>query len=333
MLGGSATMDDRRWTMPDTLDNLLAHLVTRPEAGECQGWAIRPVQGGMNNLVYRATRGDDDLAIKFMRRDERDRAGREYAVLSALVSLGLDLAPRPVLLERERYALPVVVESWVAGNVLPEPPADDAAWGELIQHYAAIHQVTPSRCTAPIGAAVTNMASVAQGRAMIAEQIARLPTEGRPSNLEELARRIEQTRWPDMPESPTALCRVDANTLNFIRRPGGWASVDWENSGWGDPAFEIVDMMTHPVYFSVPASRWEWVINTYTAYTSDHTAPERIQAYYPLMLAWWVARTARLIYELPRGIDARLGGTPSFLHNLDDQYQHYVELTDGALAT
>jgi aminoglycoside phosphotransferase (APT) family kinase protein len=319
--------------MSDTLHNLLAHLATRPEAGEWQGWNIRPVRGGMNNLVYRATRDGEDLAVKFMRRDERDRAGREYLVLAALVSLGLDLAPRPVLLERDRYELPVVLETWVEGDVLPDPPASDDEWGKLIQHYAAIHQVTPARCTVPIGAAVTNIASVAQGRAMIADQIGRLPAEGRPPGLVELTAQVEQTRWPELPPSPTALCRVDANTLNFIRRPKGWASVDWENSGWGDPAIEIVDLMTHPVYFSVPTSRWEWVIDTYTAYSGDNTAPERIRVYYPLMLAWWVARTARLIYELPRGIDVRLGGAPAFMHNLDHQYQHYVELADTALAT
>jgi hypothetical protein len=42
-----------------------------------------------------------------------------------------------------------------------------------------------------------------------------------------------------------------------MRRAGAWASVDWENSGWGDAAFEIADMMTHPAYVTVPAALWE----------------------------------------------------------------------------
>jgi hypothetical protein len=34
------------------------------------------------------------------------------------------------------------------------------------------------------------------------------------------------------------LYRCDNNLRNFVRRPGCWASVDWEYGGWGDPAFD-----------------------------------------------------------------------------------------------
>ena len=317
--------------MYDDLHTLIAQLATRPEQGTWDGWNVQPIRTGMNNLVYRATRGEDDLAVKFTRRDERDRAGREYTALAALVSLGLDLAPQPILLERERYHLPLIVQTWVSGDVHSQPPADDAEWEQLVAYYATIHQVRPANCQIPIGYAVTNMASCAQGRAMLAEQIGRLPPEARPPGLEQLAKRIEHAIWPELPHGPRALCRVDSNTLNFIRRPSTWASVDWENSGWGDPAFEIVDMMTHPAYFSVQQPRWEWVIERYTACSGDDGAPVRIRTYYPLMLAWWVARTARLIYELPRGLDPRLGGMPDYLNRLDDQYTYYVTLAHTAL--
>ena len=86
--------------------------------------------------------------------------------------------------------------------------------------------------------------------------------------------------------------------------------MDWEYSGWGDPAFEIADMMSHPKFMNVPMERWVWVTNLYAEMTGDETAFARIQTYYPLMLVWWVARFARGLYEIPRGLDERLAARP-----------------------
>ena len=37
-------------------------------------WTITPITGGANNLLYRVTNGQDDYAVKFTVRDERNRA-------------------------------------------------------------------------------------------------------------------------------------------------------------------------------------------------------------------------------------------------------------------
>ncbi len=54
----------------------------------------------MNNLIYRASSAEGDFAVKFTVRDDRDRAGREYAALRALHQAGLELAPQAVWLEQ-----------------------------------------------------------------------------------------------------------------------------------------------------------------------------------------------------------------------------------------
>jgi hypothetical protein len=90
---------------------------TSQHACEWQGWTINCIDGGANNLLYRATNPHSDLAVKFTVRDERDRAGREYGALLALQQAGLWIAPQPVWLERERYAQPVVVQTWLNGDV------------------------------------------------------------------------------------------------------------------------------------------------------------------------------------------------------------------------
>ena len=95
-------------TIPAELLPLLDHLahVERPSEQQWRTWSIGQVHGGANNLLFRATRDDVDLAVKFTLRDARNRAGREFAALHALRQLVVAVAPEPVCLEQQRYTLP-----------------------------------------------------------------------------------------------------------------------------------------------------------------------------------------------------------------------------------
>jgi thiamine kinase-like enzyme len=142
---------------------------------------------------------------------------------------------------------------------------------------------------------------------------------------------IARLRLPEWPAPPLALCRVDPNIRNFIRRPGDWASVDWENSGWGDPAFEIADLITHPSYAAVSPKRWDWLIAAYCAARDDSGAEWRIRVYTMLMLAWWAARLARTLYEVPRGGDQRLAPrSAAWQTETEALYQRYLALAQAA---
>jgi hypothetical protein len=160
-----------------------------------------------------------------------------------------------------------------------------------------------------------------------------VPKKAQPASLQRLLRRFEKTHFSEWPAVPPALCRVDPNHLNFIRRPGLWGSVDWENSGWGDPAFEIADLMTHPAYLTVPASHWGWVVESYGQLTNDPAAAHRIRTYHQVMLVWWVARLARYLYEVPQGLDERLVQRPAeWLADIQAKYERYLKLAEGRLA-
>ena len=74
-----------------------------PPNFEWQTWRITQIAGGANNLLYRAAGPGGDFAVKFTIRDQRDRAGREYNALLALHQAQLPLAPKPILLDQERY--------------------------------------------------------------------------------------------------------------------------------------------------------------------------------------------------------------------------------------
>lgn len=312
---------------------LLDHLSGLNSAAGTHGlWHYTRIEGGANNLIYRATSPEYDTAIKWTIRDARDRAGREWAALRALAAAGLDCAPMPLFLDRERYAQPVVVQSWLVGTVEAAPPSTDAEWQAFLAHYLTIHSLTPGRCAQPLPPATLNMHSVADGFVRIAQQLACLPTAARAPELVALVHAAETRDWPRWPTPPFALCRVDSNTRNFVRRAGGWASVDWENGGWGDPAFEVVDIITHLAYAGVPAERWEWLIDAYARGSGDAGAETRIRAYLPLMLVWWVARLARVLYEVPRGGDQRLAGrTPAWQAETEAHYLRYVQLARAAV--
>lgn len=294
-------------------------------------WHVSRVQGAGNNLLYRVRGALGDFAIKWTLRDERNRAEREYLALHAVHQAGLDLAPMPIVLERDAYAQPVVVQTWLDGLVETEPPTTDSDWQHLLNHYLAIHTLTPNQTTIALPNAVHNARSIAASKAMVHEQLKAIPLHEQPALLPTLMVGMDQWVMPEWSTPALVLCRGDANCGNFIRRAAGWASVDWEYSGWGDPAFEIAELITHPRYMDVPTARWEWVIAAYAAAVADPGVALRIRTYVKLMHVWWVARLARYLYEVPRGLDERLvqrsaGWRDAMLRT----YDHYVEWAQGA---
>lgn len=296
-------------------------------------WQIANIDGGRNNRLYRASCALGDLVVKFTIRDPRDRAGREFGALTALRQAGLKIAPAPLLLDRDYYPLPVVVQTWLEGDVVAAVPASDDAWELLLRHLVAVHSVTPEAVDVELPTATINAYNVLEGRQLIREYVIAIPPEEQPDTLRELLRRFETAPLPEWDEKHVSLIRLDHNTLNFVRRPDGWFSVDWENSGWGDPAFDVANLMTHAAYLDVPASCWEWVAERYCALVDDDTASARIWAYYTIMAVWWGVRMARYLYEMPRGLDARLVEWPDgWMAEMQVKYGRYVQLSNRLLS-
>ncbi|MBS3785024.1 MAG: aminoglycoside phosphotransferase family protein [Anaerolineae bacterium] len=316
------------------LRSVLHHLTSgRQEQGELwPGGRISRVAGGWNNVLYRVTGPWGDWAVKFTMRDRRDRAGREYHALRALRQAGLSVAPEPLLLDRRSYAQPVVVQTWLQGEASPDPPADDQEWEKLLQHLATVHSVTPESSPVKLRRATVDARSVREGRRVIRREAARLPREERPTSLPPLLRRFQAADFPTWSREAVALCRADNNILNVIRRPGVWASVDWENAGWGDPAFDVAQLMTHPAYIDVAPRRWAWVAETTCRMTDDQEMARRIAFYHRCLTVWWVARIARLLYAAPRGLDERLVDRPvGWKADMELKYAHYLRLAEELL--
>ncbi|MDP9317016.1 MAG: aminoglycoside phosphotransferase family protein [Chloroflexota bacterium] len=298
----------------------------RPVQTVWDGWHIRQMSGGANNLLYRTTRNTDDFAVKFTIRDLRDRAGREYRALTALAQVGYGIAPQPILLDQASYAHPVVVQTWIVGDPFTLPATDDD-WYHLVEHLATIHTLTPADTTVRLTPAVLAARSPDECRQLIQEQLKLIPLAAQPAALHDLVHRLEPVLSAPWPPTPSTLCRNDPNSPNFIRRPTAWASVDWENSGWSDPAFEIADLISHPAYRTVPLEHWHGVIHTYCSLVHDATAATRIEVYYKTLLVWWVARFVRTLYEVPLSLDQRLVERPAnWAEETQAKCEYYVHL-------
>ncbi len=300
-------------------------------AQEWTDWIVKPIPGGANNLLYRASGAAGDFAVKFTIRDSRERAKREFCALQIIAETGLEIAPQPILIDTESYPQPVVVQSWIDGEVQVTPPTADHDWLKLLEHHVAIHSIEPAVVKSRHLRAVIDARSIAECHRLIETQLNRLPEPERPGHLRELIARFYRkcdsfTGWNT---APVSLCRVDCNTLNFIRRSTTWASVDWENSGWGDGAFELADIMTHPAYMDVPHERWAWMVDTYSQLVNDSSISNRVHIYYQTLLVWWNIRWLRYRYEMPRGLDQRLAKTPTtWDQKAQHKYEHYQRLAD-----
>lgn len=307
-----------------------------------QDWTISRVTGSLNNRIYRATSPVADLAIKLTIRDQYNRAIREYHSLQVLERAGLAhgpsahgqiaRGPRALLLEQERYQTPIVVLSWVTGEPLPSPPTADDGWRKLVELYAAIHSVTPAAVRADLAPPVLIMRTANEGLECIRTQLRVIPEAEQPPEARELLARLERHPFPTWSPPPVGLCQADGNFRNLLQRPGGWAAVDWEYSGWGDPAFEFASIIAHAAYLDVPPERWAWARELYLSLSSDPGAAERVTVYTTLMYGFWVGRFARMLYEIPRGRDQRLTPYPDgWLDGVRSRYARYLQLADDAL--
>jgi len=266
-----------------------------PHTATVGRWKAVRVPRGWNNIIYRAHAGTLAVAVKFTTRDARDRAGREHSALMLLAEAGLDVAPKPLGLIRDGLPHPVVISTWLEGVVSDEPPATDGEWEHLARHYAAIHTVAPAGRCADLPAAVMTMTGTASGRAVLQAEVERLCPVGVPPAIADLLRLVNVARLPDLVAPVRRLCRCDTNIGNMVRRERAWASVDWEYAGWGDPAFELADLISHPAHDAVAPSCWRRVAEMYAACHDDEAMLERAHVYELLMACWWAVRFTRMV--------------------------------------
>jgi thiamine kinase-like enzyme len=315
----------------EVLPGLLPLMVERnfPTEIDYDYFACKKIGGGLNNIVYHCLSSYGDIAVKWTVRDERDRAGREFVALSLLQEQhpNMRLAPIPIFLERDRYPLPVVVQSWENADFSHFERFFNMQRHQLAKYLHAIHEVKPSLTSRHLPKAVMTMFSATEGIASIYAQLARFPESEQMLELKELLARLETQKFPIWNEPEAALCRCDANITNFGYSLRGWLSVDWEYSGWGDPAFEVADILTHPSFASMPLDERREMLDLYCSLADDKGSAERSAVYQKIMSVWWVARLNREFsyMKLKERPDTLVTRPSDWLEQVQANYDNYVQ--------
>jgi thiamine kinase-like enzyme len=103
---------------------------------------------------------------------------------------------------------------------------------------------------------------------------------------------------------PVSLCHVDPNSNNAILGADGrvrW--VDWEYSGWGDPALDLAEFRWHMAYADLSAGQQAWFREAYQPSRADASFPQRLAFWDNLLAVRWPLLLLRWLWSRELGPD------------------------------
>jgi aminoglycoside phosphotransferase (APT) family kinase protein len=212
-----------------------------------------PLPHQSNRLYDLYFEGQRYIVKEYLKEEEfNEAAPREYRSLRLMAPLGL--APQPVSFYpgSDSFARPLVVYEYMAGRMWDrdKPSSRDLAelaktWllmnaAESDPHWPSRSDRFPFRVLGRLEESAGDYAAYCEDEYRevlhIADQVMAL-LELRKVDLQEL----------DKMEAPRCFSRADPRFANIIERPDGrLGMVDWEDSGWVDPALDLADLLTHP---------------------------------------------------------------------------------------
>ncbi len=307
-------------TAPDWLPAVAAAHAARAHTWTERGVTVRRVTGGANNALYCVEAGGQRYACKLCVADDRRRAAREYGTLRLLQAAGLDIAPSPLWLDESCTILPypTVVYRWLPGDPLA-PPLTTQLLAALIGSIQRLHTLRPEDFKhvelsdgwfhwfdfAPY---LDELCSVL---AEYGPWLVATDPEGR-DLYDRLARLVDgcaafvaaTTANPGRESVPLCLCRVDPNLANAVWSGDGrlrW--VDWEYSGWGDPALDLADLRWHAALSNLSAAQHAWLRNSYRRPAGDDGFAARLMVWDRLLATRWAFLILRWLWSGHHGPD------------------------------
>jgi aminoglycoside phosphotransferase (APT) family kinase protein len=311
------------------------------------GIAIQRVSGGNNNALYRVEADGCAAAVKLCVADARQRAAREYAAMRVLRDAGLDLAPEPVGLDESCAVVPypTVIYHWLAGQTLG-PALTDAQLAALLASLEQMHALEPrpsqslmdcwfhwfdfSRYLDELNDFRPHVAWLEQADPDGRELSARLARLVRGCERFIAGARVN----PRRDAITRRLCRADTNLANAIWGDDGrvrW--VDWEYSGWGDPALELAETRWHIALAELTPAQHAWLRHNYRRPPGDASFDERLAVWDRLITTRWAFLMLRALWSAHNGPDrvrlSRLTATPEQLRARLIQFVERAEKDAG----
>jgi len=305
------------------------------------GTAVRIERGshGLTNNLYRVRLGQDVYACKLFIADERQRARREWIALRSLQEARLRVAPDPIVYAPDGpLPQPTIVHRWVSGKELTKGSVTDNDLMALVADLNQIHQIRAAPDTKPLIAwhQPANFADYLAEIQTFVGKIRAWTTDARftPNDLPFWATNL--LTWLPLFEKALrlaenviaqadtkgeylykALIWGDGNLDNVIRsEQEQFIFLNWESSGWGDPAYDLAQLRWHPRASGISQTRWQAALNTYVPHPGDRYFRERLAVYSQLLPIWWVGRSALHLLEGARQAQShqRLAMIPSRIY-------------------
>ena len=264
---------------------------------------VRRIHGGGNNALYRIEVDGQCYACKLCVADVRSRAQREFYALHTLRKAGMDVAPEPVGLDASCVAVPfpAVIYRWLKGNAL-RPPLSAGHLRALLDSVQVIHSLRPNECPVEIRDAWFHWFDAEpyfSELALFLEEygswLAVTDADG-PTLRRRLAALVKhcvhtaKTIDVDLSREsvPICLCHVDPNLKNtVIGHDGRLRWVDWEYSGWGDPALDLAEFRWHASLEALTASQQNWLRDHYRRPSNDVEFDQRLHMWDLILSARW----------------------------------------------
>jgi aminoglycoside phosphotransferase (APT) family kinase protein len=286
------------------------------------GVAVHRVSGGSNNALYRVETDGQCCAVKLCVADGRRRAAREYGALLLLHRAGVDLAPQPLCLDESctLVPFPAVVYRWLCGKSLG-PTLTMRELAMLLEGYHSMHTLYRDEHESSAGGALdawfhwfdfeVYLSELVDFLAEYGSWLATTEPDG-PYLRERLARLVagcaETVRTtsvdPSCESVRRCLCRVDPNLANTVLDESGrlrW--VDWEYSGWGDPALDLADLRWHAALSGLSDSQQDWLRENYRWPPDDAGFEERLALWDRLLATRWPFLVLRVLWSAHNGPD------------------------------
>jgi aminoglycoside phosphotransferase (APT) family kinase protein len=269
--------------------------------------------------LYRIEVGGAWFACKLCVPDERRRAAREYHVMRLLQMSEIDVAPAPFALDESCSIVPfpAVIYRWLSGPPLAAPLSAQQL-AALLDSLQRTHSLRTDAASTEPGTAWFHWFDwgpyLADLNALLKDYggwLADADPRG-PALRERLARLVDRCAEnvaasnvsPARENIPVCLCRVDPNLANVVCGADGrlrW--VDWEYSGWGDPALDLSELRWHATLIRVTEAQQRWLRDHYRRPRKDASFDQRLTVWDHILATRWPLLILRWLWTMDNGPD------------------------------
>ncbi len=317
---------------------------------DSKGFAIRRIYGGANNALYKIDTKTESLACKLCVDDGRERAAREFGALKTIQAAGYDIAPEPLLLDESQSIVPfpVVIYRWADGDIL-KTPVTQQQLETFLDSFHQLHRIQPSTYPPFQLDAWFHWFDFNEYLIEIAGLFdqytpwlkAKMPGGYKLQDrlqfiINECATIIASTDVDPSKECiPLRLVRIDPNIANAIVGPQGqirW--VDWEYSGWGDPALDIAELRWHAALQPLGEQALKWLRANYKPSFVDPGFWERVRIWDHILATRWPLLILRALWSNHNGPDRKRLSTVEFTsESLFQRLRSYIRRAEKLLSS